>query len=106
MTQTDPLALRHGALIALVWEQIALARRATRHTLTQERAVFWRRRVRHLRRQVMQAHSAEMAREVAPAPVVDGWFAPVTETLNRAEAHFAALLAETASDQTKDAAAR
>lgn len=105
MEQTDPLALRHGPLIGQVWEQIALARRATQQHLTQERAAFWQRRVRHLRRQVMKAHRAEMARVDASTPAIDGWFAPVTNTLARAEGHFSAMIAAQSPHQTQDAAA-
>lgn len=104
MPQTDPLAVRHGALIAQVWEQIALARRAAKQNLPQDRAAFWCRRIRHLRRQVMQAHRVEMARSDASTPAIDGWFAPVTRTLDRAEGYFAAMIATHALENAKTAA--
>ncbi|SHF54010.1 hypothetical protein SAMN05444273_107126 [Litoreibacter ascidiaceicola] len=104
---TDPLALRHGPLIAQIWGQIAEARNAARQSPTQDRATFWLRRIRHLRRQVLTAHKLEMTRHDASTPAIDGWFQPVTSTLDRAEAHFAAHLAATALAQNqKTAAAR
>ncbi|WP_089947559.1 hypothetical protein [Litoreibacter albidus] len=100
----DPLALRHGPLIAQVWDQIALARDAARASPTQDRAAFWLRRIRHLRRQVLTAHRHEMARHDASTPAIDGWFHPVTSTLDRAAAHFAASLAANALAQKQKAA--
>ncbi|EPX81712.1 hypothetical protein [Litoreibacter arenae] len=101
----DPLALRHGPLIAQIWEQITEARNAARQPLTQARAAFWLRRIRHLRRQVLTAHKLEMTRHDASTPAVDGWFQPVTSTLDRAEAYFAAQIAPQPTAQTKSAAA-
>jgi hypothetical protein len=106
-TTTDPLALRHGPLISQIWEQINEARRTARTHPTQDRAAFWLRRIRHLRRQVLTAHKLEMTRHDASTPAIDGWFQPVTSTLDRAEAHFAAHFAASALTQKqKTAAAR
>lgn len=104
MEASDPLALRHGPLVGQVWEQIALARRASRNGLTLERAAFWQRRVRHLKRQIMKAHRTEMARPDASTPTIDGWFEPVTQTLSQAEAHFAEVIAAKSLRCTQSAA--
>ncbi|TDT74145.1 hypothetical protein BDE40_2932 [Litoreibacter halocynthiae] len=101
---TDPLALRHGPLITQIWDQIAEARRTARAHPTQDRAAFWLRRIRHLRRQVLTAHKLEMTRHDASTPAIDGWFHPVTSTLDRAEAHFATYLATTALAQNQKTA--
>ncbi|WP_281858276.1 hypothetical protein [Litoreibacter halocynthiae] len=101
---TDPLALRHGPLIAQIWDQIAEARRTARAHPTQDRAAFWLHRIRHLRRQVLTAHKLEMTRHDASTQAIDGWFHPMTSTLDRAEAHFATYLASTALAQNQKTA--
>ena len=101
----DPLALRHGPLIAQIWEQIGEARMAALKDLSQDKAAFWLRRIRHFERKALIAHRAEMTRPDASKPVIDGWFRPVTEVLSRAEAHFQACIEQKQTAQTQNAAA-
>jgi len=106
MLPEDPLAERHGALIRQVWEQIALARWAAGKGLPPQRAVFWQKRLRLLRRQVRHAQRIERTREDATAVDVDRWFHPVTSTLSRAEAHFSKLAQREMPAPRKAASAR
>lgn len=98
---TDPLALRHGPLIAQVWGQIAHARQVARLDPDDVKATFWRRRIRHLARKVRAAQRREMARSDLATATIVGWFGPVCETLAKAEAHFSAVLAKRAIDAAR-----
>ena len=102
---TDPLALRHGPLITQIWKQIGEARAANLIDLPQDKAAFWLRRIRHLKRQTLIAHRAEMARPDASTSAIDDWFRPVTNTLSRAESHFNAFIKRQHMAQTQNAAA-
>jgi len=100
----DPLALRHGPLIAQIWEQIAEARTAALKDLSQHKAALWLRRIRHFERKALIAHRVEMTRPDASKPETDRWFRPVTVVLSRAEAHFQACIEQNQIAQTPNAA--
>lgn len=85
-TTNDPLALRHGALISQVWDQIGQARSAA--TAADPKPAYWLRRMRNLKRHVLIAQRAEVARNDFAAVEVNEWFAHATDALSRAESHF------------------
>ena len=88
MTQTDPLAIRHGAFVAQVWEQIGHARKIAHQPISANSAALHLRHVRSLKRQVLRAHAQEMQRHEFSTPAIDGWFSPLEETLAKAEGFF------------------
>jgi hypothetical protein len=93
MTDTDPLALRHGAFVTTIWSQIEEARAVAQADIGPGRAATQLRRIRHLRSKVLMVHAQEMQRHEFSTPAIDGWFLPLEETLEKAERHFSARVA-------------
>ena len=88
MSDADPLALRHGSLVASMWAQIAEARKLAERPVSQGTAAIQLRRIRHLKTVVRKAHRLEMQRHEFSTPAIDGWFKPLEDTLDRAEVYF------------------
>ncbi len=82
----DPLAQRHGALISQVWKQLGQARDTG--DKSEEAAAFWLRRFRNLKRHVLLAQRAELARKEVSPSELHQWFARATDALSKAEVHF------------------
>ncbi len=93
MPETDPLALRHGVLVASMWAQIGEARKLAARPLSQGAAAIQVRRMRHLKTLIRKAHRLEMQRQEFSTPAIDGWFMPLEDTLNRAEVFFEQVVA-------------
>lgn len=86
--ETDPLALRHGALIAQIWDQINEARTTSAGNRNSDKSAFWLRRMRNLKRHALLAQRSELARGEIAQGDLSNWFAQVTDALSRAEAYF------------------
>lgn len=93
MPETDPLAMRHGALVSNIWAQIGEARKLAARPLSQGAAAIQLRRMRHLKTLIRKAHRLEMQRQEFSTPAIDGWFMPLEDTLNRAEVFFEQVVA-------------
>lgn len=92
MTATDPLALRHGALISKVWAIIGKARTVARSAPDQAQCTYQLKRMRHMRRYVLAARQAELEMKAFEAAEVKAWFRPVENSLEKAEAYFAGVI--------------
>lgn len=88
MPDSDPLALRHGALVSSMWAQIGEARKLALQPLGQDIAAIQLRRIRYLKSVLRKAHRLEMQRQEFSTPAIDGWFMPLEDTLDRAEMFF------------------
>jgi len=92
MTAIDELTLRHGALIQHVWLSIGQARSVARTSPGQAECATQLRSMRHLRRNVLATHQAELSLERFPAEEIDNWFSPVERSLEKAEAYFTGVI--------------
>jgi len=81
----DPLAQRHGSLIAQAWRLIAAARTGARR---QEPPHGHLTRLRNMRKRVLDAHKAELLRSELSTRTIDQWFAEVEQVLAKADAYF------------------
>ena len=95
MPETDPLALRHGALVSSMWAQIGEARKLAKSPLSQRAATTQLRRIRYLKKVLRKAHRLEMQRQEFSTPAIDCWFMPLETTLDRAEVFFGQAVANT-----------
>lgn len=93
MPETDPLALRHGAMIMHIWTLIGQARFAAMRMPTTDQAASYLEILRHQRRLLHTAQRAEARRQEFSVDTIDDWFAPVDKILARAEAHFQGIIA-------------
>lgn len=94
MSATDELTLRHGALIQHVWVSIGEARSVARSNPGQADCATQLRSMRHLRRNVLAVHQAELALDLFPSDEIDSWFSPVERSLEKAEAYYAGVIRE------------
>ncbi len=84
MPEQDPLALRHGGLIAHAWTAVDSARSAVR---SGQPSHGYLHRLRQIRRRVVGAHQAELLRAELATGQIDNWFADIERTLKKAEGY-------------------
>lgn len=89
MPDLDPLAERHGTLIAEGWRVIAAARDkisadAAPHACLNS--------IRQMRRRVLAAHHGELLRNDMTGTEINDWFDEIELTLAKAEAYFNSLI--------------
>lgn len=82
---TDPLALRHGKLIAEGWRVINAARAAVKRDDPPGGQLN---RLRTVRKRITDAHETELLRGERPTHEIDAWFAEIEQVFAKAEAHF------------------
>lgn len=82
---SDPLAQRHGTLIAQGWRAIHSARAAVRRDDPPGGQLH---RLRTIRRRIVDAHKAELLRGELPTSDIDIWFSEIEAVFVKAEAHF------------------
>ncbi len=81
----DPLAERHGTLIAEGWRVIIAARDAARRD---DPPLGQLPRLEALRQRIVEAHAQELTRNEMSTAHVDDWFAELETVLSNAIAHF------------------
>lgn len=93
MPQSDPLALRYGAVTSDIWDQISRARAAAFADIAAEEATALSRDMARLRVQVEELHREELEQKKWPVTYVRDWFRPLEQTLANAERYFMAAAA-------------
>ena len=93
MSQQDPLAQRHGAIISEIWTEISKARSAAFAEIAPDEATAISRDMARLRVQVEELHREELEQEKWPVTYVRDWFRPLEQTLTNAERYFTAAAA-------------
>ena len=88
--EEDPFALRHGILVSSVWTCLAELRPLARNDEPDLKEVLGALRLlRALQIRLQKAQRAEEARRDFPVEDVQSWFASVSDSVDRAIAHFA-----------------